>query len=171
MREHLLIISSVYPAIRLRAIEECDQHNLRVWKNANRRFFFYKEVISETAQQEWFEGYQTREYDYMFIVEAEESTIGCMGIRLLEGMWDIYNVILGDERFSKKGYMSQALRVLCSFAIGISNVRLGAKVLSDNPALMWYCRNGFQVVARHSDHIEIELDKSEFVPCPVTRVG
>lgn len=169
MKDRLTICSDLYPTVFLRAIEERDQSNLRAWKNENRRFFFYQEIISEAMQREWFSKYQQRDQDYMFIVSAEGTDIGCMGVRLLEGTWDIYNVILGNVRFAKKGYMRQSFHLLCSFALAVNPVRISAQVLNDNPALSWYCRNGFVVVARHSDHVEIELDKSRFVSCSVVQ--
>ena len=168
MNGRLSIVSSLYPAVLLCAMEARDQNNLRAWKNENRQFFFFKEIISETTQQEWFRQYQSREHDYMFIVLANGLEIGCMGVRMLEATWDVYNVILGNTLFAKKGYMGQAFQLMCSFAIAVSPIRISAQVLKDNPALSWYTHNAFQIVVNRSDHIEIELDHSRFVPCPVT---
>jgi len=165
---HLSIVSYLYSAVLLRTIGARDQTNLRAWKNENRQFFFYKEIISETAQQEWFRKYQTREHDYMFIVLANGLEIGCMGVRMLEATWDVYNVILGNTQFAKKGFMGQAFQLMCSFAITVSPMRISAQVLNSNPALSWYTHNAFQIVVNRTDHVEIELDQSRFVPCPIT---
>lgn len=146
------------PMVELRTIREDDQPQLRNWKNQNRQFFFFKGIISEFAQQEWFAAYLTRDDDYMFIVRTEGCSIGCMGIRRLEDTWDVYNVILGEQSFSGRGYMGQALQTMCSWAAELRPMRISAKVLKDNPAINWYCRNGFKVVATHDDHVEIELD-------------
>jgi RimJ/RimL family protein N-acetyltransferase len=147
-----------HAAVELRTIRESDQPQLRAWTNQNRQYFFFKELISEFAQQEWFGKYLTRDDDYMFIVRAEGCSIGCMGIRVLEDTWDVYNVILGEQRFSGRGYMGQALQTMCSWAAELRPIRISARVLKDNPAINWYCRNGFKVVATHDDHVEIELD-------------
>jgi RimJ/RimL family protein N-acetyltransferase len=143
-------------AVELRTIRQSDQCELRAWKNQNRKSFFFKELISESTQQEWFEKYLIRDGDYMFVVRVEGYSVGCMGIRLQEDTWDVYNVILGDLRFSKRGYMRQALQMMCSWAAELRPMRISAKVLKDNPAIEWYCRNGFKVVSIHSDHVEIE---------------
>ncbi len=146
------------PAVELRAIQASDQFKLRDWKNRNRQFFFFKELISESAQQEWFGRYLTRDDDYMFVVRAEECSIGCMGIRMLEDTWDVYNVILGELRFARKGYMRRALQAMCRWAAELRPMRISAKVLKDNPAINWYCRNGFRIVSSHVDYVEIEWD-------------
>lgn len=146
------------PGVELRTIRKSDQSKLRTWKNQNRAYFFFKELISESAQQEWFGRYLTRDDDYMFVVWAENCDIGCMGIRLLEDTWDVYNVILGDMKFSRRGYMRQGLQMLCHWAVELHPMRISAKVLKDNPAIHWYCRSGFKIVATHFDYLEIELD-------------
>lgn len=147
-----------HPGIELRTIRESDQSELRTWKNQNRQYFFFKELISESAQQEWFGRYLARDDDFMFIVQAEDCNIGCMGIRMLEDTWDVYNVILGDLSFSRRGYMRQGLQMMCGWAAKLHPMRISAKVLKDNPAIDWYCRSGFKIVATHVDHVEIEFD-------------
>ena len=151
------------PTVELHTIRESDQSALRTWKNQNHQFFFFKELISESAQQEWFAKYLMRDGDYMFIVQAEECSIGCMGIRILEDTWDVYNVILGELKFAKRGYMRQALQMMCSWAAELRPMRISAKVLKNNPAINWYCRNGFKVVSTHADHVEIEWDGAAFI--------
>lgn len=148
------------PAVALRTIQESDQADLRTWKNLNRQYFFFKELISESMQQEWFGKYLARDDDYMFIVQAGSCSIGCVGIRALDDMWDVYNVILGDPAAARKGYMSQALQAMCKWAIELRPMRVSAKVLKDNPALAWYRRNGFRIVSTHDDYVGIEWDET-----------
>jgi len=143
-------------SVELRTIGESDQPTLLAWKNQSRQYFFFKELISESAQREWFGQYLARDDDYMFVVRVKGDSIGCMGIRLITDTWDVYNVILGDLRFAKKGYMYQALHTMCRWAVGQYPVRISAKVLKDNPAIDWYSRNGFRIVSTHLEYVEIE---------------
>jgi RimJ/RimL family protein N-acetyltransferase len=147
------VASSVLKRCRLRSISDRDQEYLRDWKNANRHSFFHTSLISPEQQLTWFRGYLERSDDYMFMVTDGEVRVGCMGIRIVDGAWDIYNVILGDARFKGRGLMSDGLQLLCSYALKQQPVPIGIKVLKANPALGWYLRNGFGVVGDHAEHV------------------
>lgn len=168
MHQALTLISDQYPEVALHSIKLSDQENLRNWKNANRQSFFYQQIISSDDQQKWFEAYLKRDDDFMFIVMAAEP-IGCMGFRFSDQVWDVYNVILGRPEFGRKGHMSHALQMMCSFARQLALIPITAKVLKDNPAVSWYKRNAFRVVAIQFDHVEIEIDLSVFTACAVTK--
>jgi len=167
MNRQFSLACELYPGVILRTAREEDQSNLRHWKNENRFHFFFKDVILEPAQQEWFRNYLAREEDFMFVVETDGRAVGCMGFRLLSGTWDIYNVILGDPEYSRQGIMKRALHMTCSYAMSLRTVRISAKVLKDNPAISWYCRNGFGVISDHAEYVEVELDTSNFKACAI----
>jgi ribosomal protein S18 acetylase RimI-like enzyme len=165
---------SVKPKIRVRAHNDAsvvlrsaewkDQEALRALKNANRQYFFHKELIDSDGQSRWFEGHLGRHDDHMFIVVAGEEAAGCLGVRVLGDTLDIYNVI-GDERFNGKGYMSRGLRMMTKFALERYPRRpLRLKVLKNNPAIQWYERNGFQRVGVADDHLDLEFDSSVTLP-------
>lgn len=141
--------------IRLIGID--DLKNLLLWKNQHKDFFFYKELISEQQHQNWYLGYLRRPNDYMFMVEISKVSIGCMGIRMIDKRWDIYNVILGNKNFSKMGFMSVALKKMIDFALTISNYQVKLEVLSDNPAIKWYEANSFRTSHYGSDFNEMIL--------------
>lgn len=152
--ERLIIAGSGNPAdLTLRAADWNDQDSLRNWKNNNRQFFFNKAVILPEQQMEWFRGYGARERDYVFMVEVGGRAIGCMGVRLLEDDWDVYNVILGEPAEGGKGHMSRALRLMLAFAYRTRQCAVQLKVLKANPAAGWYEKNGFQVVAEGADYL------------------
>ena len=167
MKRTLLLTHSEYTQLALRSISADDLENLRQWKNANRQYFFYQEIISSEDQRRWFDGYLSREHDYMFIVVAQGTDIGCMAFRQLEAGGDIYNVILGLSEFGGYGWMARAFHIMCSYAIKKYPTRLAAKVLRDNPALEWYYRNGFKQVVAFPDYVEIELDRVQYKKCSV----
>ena len=142
-------------SLRLRAANEDDLENLRQWKNDHRAFFFHKMVISPEQQRAWFNTFKTRSDDFMFIVEVNNSAIGCMGIRLLGEVWDIYNVILGLPDYRKKGYMGKALQAMLNFAQSGNHCPMTLQVLQSNPAVAWYKKNGFVITGEHSDHFSM----------------
>lgn len=138
--------------ISLRTANEDDLHNLRNWKNEKREFFFFKGEISPEQQHEWFRAYQARGDDYMFVVLVEEATIGCMGIRLLDEVWDIYNVIRGTADHGGKGLMSKAFHAMLRFAASCRLKPITVQVLKHNPAVGWYKKNGFVIASEQPDH-------------------
>jgi RimJ/RimL family protein N-acetyltransferase len=139
--------------LTLRTVNETDIENLRVWKNMNKNFFFYKQEISESQQTEWFNQYLNRPDDYIFIVELNNQLpIGCMGIRKLDKEWDAYNIILGESEFGRKGYMSVAFKKMLDFASNSESLPITLKVLKENPAVSWYEKNGFKKMSIEDSH-------------------
>lgn len=159
MNKRFSLACECCPNVVLRTIQVSDQENLREWKNENRKSFFYQEIIRPDDQKKWFSGYLAREQDYMFIVEVNDTGIGCMGIRLLSIGWDIYNVILGSQAYRGKGHMGRALQMMCNYALSLQPGRVTAKVINSNPALNWYLQNGFYVASVKQDHSEIDLNQ------------
>lgn len=134
----------------IRLIEKKDLDKLRLWKNANKNRFFFQNEISIEAQQSWFQNYQLQKNNYMYIVEVDLVGVGCMGIRLINDYWDIYNVILGETTFAKKGYMSIALKKMIKDAQSVDLKSVELEVLIDNPAVNWYLSNSFQIFSTGS---------------------
>lgn len=138
--------------LKLRPANENDLENLRNWKNEQRKFFFHKDIITLEQQYAWFAEFQARNHDYIFVVDINSIAIGCIGIRLLDGMWDVYNVILGLSDYGKKGYMSQALQTTLAYAKSVKNYPIKLQVLKANPAVSWYKKNGFLITTDNADH-------------------
>jgi RimJ/RimL family protein N-acetyltransferase len=150
-----IMIATEVGSLTLRAARENDLGNLRQWKNEQREFFFHKDIITPELQREWFTKFQTRNHDYMFIVELNDKSMGCMGIRLLDDAWDIYNVILGLPEYGKKGYMGKALQAMLTHAQAVSNYPITLQVLKVNPAVAWYKKNGFVATDEHADYYSL----------------
>ncbi|MGB9006620.1 MAG: GNAT family N-acetyltransferase [Candidatus Aminicenantales bacterium] len=167
MNERLILESVDAPAVRLRAITESDLDDLRVWKNANRAAFFFKDEISPEDQKRWFKGYLERPKDFMFMVEAEGGRAGCMGFRVLEsGAADCYNII-GALHSRVRGVMSAAMAVMCSYIRDVHSKKVGCLVIKENPVVGWYTgRCAYRMAAQKSDYVVLELDETRFKPVP-----
>lgn len=156
MNENMTItIATEFDFLTLRAASEIDLEYLRQWKNDQREFFFHKDIITPEQQHIWFTKFQARNHDYMFIVDQKGKSIGCMGIRLIDEAWDIYNVILGLPEYGKKGYMGKALQAMLTYSKAVSNFPITLQVLKANPAVTWYQKNGFVVAAEQADHYSL----------------
>jgi RimJ/RimL family protein N-acetyltransferase len=141
--------------VTIRLIEKRDLEKLRLWKNAHKNRFFFQDDISPEDQENWYKGYGLQKNNHMYIVEVSLVGIGCMGIRLMDDYWDVYNVILGETAFSKKGYMSVALKKMIKRAQSTDMKRGGLVVLRDNPAVNWYLSNSFQIFSTGSKSHEM----------------
>lgn len=147
--------------LQLRSAEGADIEYLRELKNSHREYFFHRLEITQEQQAAWFATYQSRPNDFMFIVWLNGVRIGCMGIRLLDNAWDVYNVILGDQQYKGAGWMGRAFQTMLSFATGIHQAPIGLSVLKNNPAIWWYEKNGFKVETESSDHFVMLFEISQ----------
>lgn len=130
----VILESAAEPRVRLRGAGPGDLEELRLWKNANKRWFFFKGDITPAMQKEWFEGYLKRPDDVLFIVESGGRKVGTLGVRVKEGRYDVYNVVAAPGE-SGKGYMKAALSAVCA---RFSDKPLGCLVLKGNPAAKFY---------------------------------
>lgn len=138
--------------LKLCGVVANDLEFLRVLKNKHKEFFFHKDEITVDQQSKWFESYQSRDWDFMFIVLQGNERIGCMGIRLLSGIWDVYNVILSNQKYKGSGLMGRAFQAMLSFAKEKNYLPIELSVLKSNPAIWWYEKNGFNIIADHLDY-------------------
>ena len=148
--------------VNLRPANKNDLLNLREWKNHNREFFFFKDEISIEQQREWFSEYEIRTNDFMFIVSDNDSPIGCMGIRLIENVWDVYNVILGLSEYKGKCIMGASLKKMLNFAVIVYQNPITLKVLKHNPAVSWYKKNGFIIKSEKSEFYFMSYETLNF---------
>jgi RimJ/RimL family protein N-acetyltransferase len=137
------------PHYQLRAINRGDIEYLRLWKNFNKQFFFLSVDITAEQQETWFEGFITRNNDYMFIVEeivdGDRFKIGCMGFRVKDNVVDVYNIMRGQPSMKNMFTMSQAFLLMIMYASKKKKLPITCIVLKSNPALGWYAKNGFEV--------------------------
>ena len=152
MNEKNQVAIEVSHALNLRSATQRDLGFLRAWKNDQRQFFFHQDLISIEQQQQWFDNFIQRPYDHMLMVEVDAKAMGCMGIRLLDSEWDIYNVILGDAAYAKQGHMARAFAAMLRMALQQHAYPITLKVLKHNPAHGWYLKNGFVTAFEAEDH-------------------
>ena len=142
--------------ISVRRVVPEDQKTLRTWRNAHSERFFYREKITPAQQRQWFTHYLTRDEDHLFMVLVKALPTGCIGIRLLDDHWDLYNVIRGVHRLHSRGCMGTALHHVIEFAIQRKAMPVQLKVLANNPACDWYKDNQFSVIKTEKDYIVMQ---------------
>jgi hypothetical protein len=101
----------------------------------------------------------------MFVVEqqvgGEWEKIGCMGFRLLtvEGCVDAYNIIRSHKIEPADFVFADPFRLMLAYAGSLYSLPTRCKVLTENPAVQWYERNGFAIVGEGDGYVLMELDK------------
>jgi len=141
--------------LSLRSACASDIENLRQWKNEQRQYFFHIDEIAPEQQRKWYEAFKDRVDDYVFLTVLDGEAFGCMGIRWVEGAWDVYNVILGRSEFGGMGYISKAFKVMLAFAYSQKKSLITLKVLKKNPAVKWYLKNGFVIDVEQKDYYQM----------------
>jgi RimJ/RimL family protein N-acetyltransferase len=143
--------------VRTITVEDCEL--LRLWKNAYRDRFFFKDEITPAMQDQWFRSYLLRNDDHMLVVLDEDRRIGCLGFRRLEDRIDFYNIIRGIPSPAGRGAMTAALDLACSHARArYPGLPVMVSVLKTNPALGWYLRRGFALTEEHETFVELTRD-------------
>ena len=157
MNRPLTIVSPAEPRVSLRAVEPRDLDDLRVWKNANKKGFFFQGDITPEMQKDWFASYLQRPDDFMFVVEHEGRKAGCMGFRLQkDGSADAYNIIAAPGG-AGKGLMKAAMRLMCAHIASHHTRDIGCLVVKGNPAVSFYEHCGFKVVGDGGRHHILKL--------------
>ena len=151
------------PPVLLRCIGREDIEDLRLWKNANRRWFFHKDQITAPAQKAWFEGYLRRDDDFLFVAEIAGRRAGFIGFRLIEGVADIYAVI-ARPRSGGRAILDRALRLMVSYIESERTARIACKLLYGDPALNCFLEQGFRIASKEKGHDALELDAARFQP-------
>ena len=146
----------------LRAINSTDIESLRLWKNANKEYFFHAEDIAADQQLAWYERFIQRSNDHMFVVEelvgSNRRKIGCMGYRVKGSVVDVYNIMRGQPSLDNKFTMGQAFLLMTAYAAEREQMSVTCVVLKSNPALNWYAKNGFKVMSDQGDSLLLQLD-------------
>lgn len=132
--------------ISIEPINKSHLRSLRLWKNQNKNYFFHKDFITHKDQTKWYKLFKSRKDDYMFVITKNNSLVGCMGIRLINDEWDVYNVILGNLKYSKKGIMNTAFLKMIQYAFSLKKAKISLKVLKNNPAIIWYKKQNFEII-------------------------
>lgn len=167
----LTLTSPQLPSIRLRQATQSDQEELRVWKNALREFFFFKDEITPEMQASWFAKHQSRKWDVMFISEESADNgltfhpTGCMGFRLTKNdTLDLYNVLRGTRIAGAPHTMGDAFNLMNIWLHHTYRLPITCEVLESNPARSWYEKNGLEVTGagkKPEPHVIFTLNPSK----------
>lgn len=132
----------------LNSISRKDIEFCRKLKNANRRVFFFMDIITKKQQAKWYCDYIGKPDECMLVIVKRvlfyNIKIGCIGYRRKEDMIDLYNIMI-RPMFSGKGYMADAIGLVVKLTRAeYPCMPVGLFVKRDNySGYVWYLKNGF----------------------------
>jgi RimJ/RimL family protein N-acetyltransferase len=144
--------------VRLRLLEERDLPLTLAWRNRDdiRRWFFKSDVIAPGQHRAWFDRYQQRDDDFVFIIEETETLLRPVGqIALYDVDWagkraEFGRLMIGDQAARRCGLARLATTVLVDDALtrwGLDEIYLQC-VADNDRALAVYTACGFEETAR-----------------------
>ena len=135
----------------LRALEHDDLPHFVRWINdpETRRFMMMSYPLSMTEEENWWEGFLTRQGDHIFAIEADDGTyIGNIGLHDIqqENRRALLGIIIGEKAYWGQGYGTDAIRAMLAWAFGYLNLnRVSLTVYEYNErAIRCYLKCGFR---------------------------
>lgn len=121
--------------ILLRPLVESDLSMTLAWRNQDhiRKWFFYSEMITYDQHRAWFESYEQRDSDYVYVIEERMTLQRPVGqVALYNIAWDekraeFGRLMIGDPAACGLGLAKQATNALLQFAeknLGLQEVYL-----------------------------------------------
>lgn len=137
--------------IQLRLLKEEDLRTTLDWRNNEeiRKWFKTVKIITSEEHRNWFHSYQSKDNDFVFIMEIDDKPIGQASIYNIdykEKSAEIGRFIIKPEE-QGKGYFKECIKaifIICTEQLNLINLRL--EVLKNNTrALSTYVNFGFEI--------------------------
>jgi len=158
--------------LRLRPLTIADLPMTLSWRNqdAIRRCFFHSEITGPEQHRAWFESYQEKDNDFVFVIAEKlvlQKPVGQISLYNID--WErkraeFGRLMIGDPEARGLGLAKEATRIVVKFAeieLGLREIYL--QVYADNlPAIAVYRECGFSVTEVKEDvlHMRCNYDRS-----------
>lgn len=147
-----------YENIYLKPLDYPDLPSTLKWRNEYREWFNSTDIILPEAHQNWFEYYQLKDDDIVFVVQDEQHNllgqVAVYGIDKQEKKAE-FGRFLTNPDFTGKGYMKKSLFALlnfCTDVLGLDSLFLEVKE-HNLRAKHIYDSAGFVVIGKNNDNI------------------
>ncbi|POA24506.1 MULTISPECIES: GNAT family N-acetyltransferase [unclassified Pseudomonas] len=151
--------------VGIRLLEVADLPATLAWRNRdeNRRWFINSNIIEWGSHIKWFESYQKKSDDFVFVIEADGELVGqcaVYGVDLDRKRAEVGRFLAAPDK-AGKGYIKRGCQLLintCWHQIGLETLFL--EVLAENVrAISLYVKLGFVEVSRKGKLIVLELNR------------
>ena len=139
---------------RLRLLEESDLPQTLAWRNQDhiRKWFFHSDVITPEQHRAWWERYQEKDDDFVFVIEETEvlkRPVGQVSLYRIDwaaGRAEFGRLMIGDAEAAGLGLARMATRCVIDYAFsGLALRELYLEVTSGNlRAISVYLACGFE---------------------------
>ena len=141
--------------VRLRLLEENDLDLTLSWRNQDgiRKWFFFQDKIEATNHRVWYEKYQARDNDYVFIIEAKDldwlpiGQVSIYNIDWEKSKGEYGRLMIGEKIAKGKGYAQDATSLILKVASKVFELKeIYLEVYTQNQsARRVYEKCGFEV--------------------------
>lgn len=163
------LISPIFSErLRLRLLEKDDLPLTLSWRNQNsiRKWFFHSDLISFEQHLAWFEKYQIRDDDYIFLIELSAldrwipvGQISLYNIDRIHQRAEYGRLMIGDPCAQGKGIAREATNLILELGfniLGLNEIYL--EVLENNaPARKVYQDCGFVIKSIQNNVVRMEI--------------
>lgn len=152
----------VFSGISLRMLQQDDLATTLAWRNRDdaRIWFKTSSTLTPDQHQAWFDAYQNKDTDYVFIIEENQTPIGQAAVYNIDRVAlsaEVGRFVVAPEHRGK-GHMNAgcaALIALCRDCLKLSHLYL--EVLpSNHRAIRLYEHHGFLTVLRQEHLLRME---------------
>lgn len=144
-------------SVRLRLLEDADLPATLAWRNQDeiRQWFFYNKVLTLEQHLDWFNRYQAKDTDFVFVIEACEpgqnpqpvGQISLYDINWETGRAEYGRLMVGHPAARGKGYAKAASVAVLEIARELGLKEIVLEVLGHNErAFHLYRTLGFEVM-------------------------
>ncbi len=154
--------------IRLRPLEPSDinilyewENNLSVWRVSNTLTPFSKHILREYIKNAHLDIYQTRQLRLMIDLKAGEKKHRSIGTIDLFNFEPFHlhagvGILISEEKDRKKGYASEALRLLITYSFDILQLhQLYCNILEHNDSsFKLFKKHGFEIIGEKKEWIK-----------------
>lgn len=151
--------------VKIRLLERADLKATLDWRNRdeNRRWFINSNTIEWDNHVKWFESYEKKSDDFVFVIESDGERVGqcaVYGVDLQRKRAEVGR-FLAAPNGAGKGYIKRGCQLLmdtCWQQLALESVFL--EVLEENVrAIKLYEKLGFNEVSRNGKLIMLELNR------------
>jgi RimJ/RimL family protein N-acetyltransferase len=151
--------------VEIRLLGLADLQATLSWRNReeNRRWFINSNIIEWDSHVKWFEFYQKKSDDFVFVIESDGERVGqcaVYGIDLQKKRAEVGRFLAAPDS-AGKGYIKRGCQLLietCWQQLALESVFL--EVLEENVrAIKLYEKLGFNEVSRKGKLIVLELNR------------
>ena len=155
--------------VRLRLLEEADLEMTLAWRNQDhiRKWFLTSSMLAFDQHRNWFLNYQTRDNDFIFVIESKAhgsvpvGQISLYDIDFEDRMGEYGRLMIGSPLAARQGIARESTRLILQFAFEMLKLEeIYLSVLVNNErAINLYKTCGFSADGQDGKTLKMSIRK------------